>query len=108
MENPLEESKYIKGTNTYWKLRGLVQDLLETENKCLICGSNKDLEPHHVIKCSNYERLYVDEDNLIILCHKCHSRYHRENPDDVNIKSLIEFVKNRKNKKKKKIRGGKK
>ena len=94
MNNPLENSKYIKGTNTYWKLKGLVRELLENETECLVCGGNEKLEPHHVIKCSNHEHLYIDGNNLIVLCHKCHSKYHRQNnPDNVNIKSLIEFVK---------------
>ncbi len=96
MDNPFEQRRDIRGTKTYWKLRGLVRELLESESECLVCGSRNDLEAHHVIKCANHEYLYVERDNLVCLCHKCHSRYHQQNPDSVNIKTLVEFAKKNK------------
>ena len=60
---------------------------------------SKDLTVHHVIKCKNNEVLYVNPENLIVLCDKCHSAYHQKY-SDVNPKTLIEFIVTRNDKKK--------
>lgn len=60
------------------------------ENKCIICGSNKNLTVHHVIPCKNYERLYTNKDNLIVVCQKCHNQYHTKY-SKVNPTTLLKF-----------------
>ena len=63
----------------------------------------KDLVVHHVIKCENNEVLYLNPDNLIVLCNRCHTEYHR-NYSKANPKTLIEFTLTKKDKKKRKIK----
>lgn len=47
--------------------------------KCVICGSKKDLEAHHVDPVwNNVERAY-DLTNLVSLCYQCHSWLHQGN-----------------------------
>ncbi len=100
-ENPLEKRTFKKGTQTYWKLRGIADELLQQQKKCSICGSEKDLTVHHVIKCENNEVLYVNPDNLIVLCSKCHAEYHQKYYE-TNPKTLIEFILTKDDKKRKK------
>ena len=100
-ENPLEKRKFKKGTATYWKLKGIVNEALQEQNKCCICGYEKNLVVHHVIKCESDEVLYVNPDNLIVMCNKCHATYHRIY-SEVNPKTLVEFILARNEKKKKK------
>lgn len=101
--SPLERGKFKKGTQTYWKFRGIVDEMLQQHEKCSICGSKKDLVVHHVIKCENNEVLYLNPDNLIVLCNRCHTEYHR-NYSKANPKTLIEFALTKKDKKKRKIK----
>ncbi len=50
---------------------------LETNNSCAICGSKVQvsLTIHHI----NHEKSEKDNsyDNLIVLCHNCHTSYHQ-------------------------------
>ena len=48
------------------------KSLLQTERKCYICGTTKDLQLHHCIYGTANRRL-SDEDGLVIwLCYKHH------------------------------------
>ena len=71
-DNPLEKRKFTKGTKTYWKFQAIANELLQEQKEYSICGLSKKLEVHHVIKCESDEVLYVNPDNLIVICHKCH------------------------------------
>ena len=66
-ENPLEKRTFKKGTQTYWKLRGIADELLQQQKKCSICGSEKDLTVHHVIKCENNEKFLIDYELLKVM-----------------------------------------
>lgn len=49
--------------------------LLEECNRCELCGGRRNLEVHHIIPKS-CENDYIDldiEDNLIVLCGRCHA-----------------------------------
>ena len=50
--------------------------LLERDGRCRACGSKKNLEPHHIIPCHVYDRIYFELDNGAVLCRACHDRYH--------------------------------
>lgn len=99
-ENPLEKSRFRKGTQTYWKFREIANELLQEQSKCRICGSQKDLVLHHVIKCEHDEILYINPDNIIVLCNACHAEYHRNYPE-ISPESLIDFIVSKYEKKKK-------
>ena len=53
--------------------RYLRDKLIKERKKCEICGSKKDLQIHH-IKYNN------DEENLMVVCRKCHHWTHRGEP----------------------------
>lgn len=91
-ENPLEKRTFKKGTSTYWKFMGIANELLLEQKECCVCGSGNDLVVHHVIKCESNEVLYVNPDNLIVLCSKCHAAYHQKYADNVTPKTLVEFI----------------
>ena len=73
------------------------ETLLSNTKKCSICGSGKELEPHHIINVNNYDELYNSPCNVIILCHTCHHNYHQEY-NEINFHTLLEY-KNRFDKK---------
>lgn len=65
--------------------------LLEKYDACAICGSKKNLEPHHIIQTNNYDEFHTSITNGLVLCHKCHHEYHQKYHDDINFKTLLEF-----------------
>ena len=40
--------------------------------KCQLCGSEKDLETHHIQSVKDHPFLILKPTNLITLCHECH------------------------------------
>lgn len=80
----------IKSAQTYWKLQAWARDLLENHNECVICGSNEKLEPHHIIKCKKTNPIYFSQDNGVVICHSCHTMYHRKY-SEVNPRTFLEF-----------------
>ncbi len=74
----------------YWKFKGTIKKLKEKENRCFVCGSNKNIVPHHIKRVKNTHSDYYSEDNIVLLCdyhhHKYHNEYHK-----VNLKTFCEF-----------------
>jgi 5-methylcytosine-specific restriction endonuclease McrA len=46
---------------------------------CQICGSDENLEAHHIIYRANFPLLSFSEDNGILLCNSCHNETHGNN-----------------------------
>ena len=46
------------------------------ENKCSVCGSTENLEVHHKNYNIHPQKGLLSLDNLITLCHDCHSSEH--------------------------------
>ena len=66
----VEYSKYIR-TKKWKTLASLVKE--KAGNKCVFCGSEKNLVAHH----HNYINLYNEtEDDLICVCNICHYKIH--------------------------------
>ena len=65
--------------------------ILEKYNKCAICESKKQLEPHHIIQTNTYDEFHNSLDNGTVLCHNCHHKYHQQYYGDINLKTLLEF-----------------
>ena len=42
---------------------------------CQICGTRKKREVHHIEDASSNPELVCDQDNLIVLCSKCHRTF---------------------------------
>ena len=75
----------------YWRLQGTIKKLKEKENGCFICGSTKNIVPHHIKHVKNTHRDYYSENNLVLLCDYHHHKYHNEYPE-VNLKTFCEFL----------------
>lgn len=88
------QSRKVAGGEYYWKLQDWVNKLFIKYNKCLICGSKKHLEPHHIVHVKPYDKLYVDVNNGAILCKKCHREYH-ELYSEVNGVTLTKYAQSR-------------
>ena len=68
----LDYAKYLK-TPHWKKVRDL--KLKECGHKCQLCGSKVRLEVHH----NSYKHLWIEGlymNDLVVLCHKCHSKFH--------------------------------
>ena len=63
-------SKLIKTSAEYrsWRLAVFTRDGF----KCTQCGSNKNLEAHHIKEQSRFPELRFDVNNGLSLCHECH------------------------------------
>jgi hypothetical protein len=49
------------------------------EYTCTNCGSQENLEAHHIIQYKDSEKLRYCIDNGVTLCNKCHKEYHKKN-----------------------------
>jgi len=50
---------------------GLRDEIIARDKKCLNCNSTKNLEVDHIVAIVNGGNMW-DENNLRVLCHKCH------------------------------------
>ncbi|MBO4516044.1 HNH endonuclease [bacterium] len=73
------------------------EQVIKRDRNCVICGSKQDLEAHHIFKVNNYDDAYLDLNNGIALCRKCHLNFHETYGLDCNIKNLLEFKENASN-----------
>ncbi|NJK94736.1 MAG: HNH endonuclease [Bacteroidales bacterium] len=66
-----------------WKAKR-AEILARDKNKCVICGSDKDLQVHHrqyhfLERLNVFKDPWEYEDKLMItLCNSCHNRGHRQ------------------------------
>ena len=65
------------------------EQVINRDRICAICGSNQNLEAHHIFKVNMYDDAYLDLNNGITLCHSCHEKYHSKYGLDCNIKNLL-------------------
>lgn len=90
----VKQARLISGGKYHWKLQDWVSQLFFKFDKCVVCGSTKDLEPHHVVKVKPYDEHYTSLDNGVILCKHCHHEYHSKY-SQINAYTLIEFTKSK-------------
>ena len=69
-------SRQLRRDPKYYNWREMV---LQRDKVCLKCGSNKNLEAHHIKKFSDYPKLRFDIKNGKTLCKECHLEHHIEN-----------------------------
>ena len=89
----VKQQKNTKGGKYYWKLQKWVSKLFILYDKCVICNSKKNLEPHHIVPVKPYDELYSDVNNGIVLCKSCHHNYHEQYKDNINTYTLLKFTK---------------
>ena len=70
----------------------LQNTIMKLKKECFICGCKQDLEPHHIRKVKQNNKQYSEENNVVMLCHKHHKRYHNHYKK-VNSKTFAEYVK---------------
>lgn len=57
--------------------------------KCAICGSTENCQTHHIVPMAVVPELKLDNDNLILLCNKCHELAHNAILSQTKLKSMI-------------------
>jgi hypothetical protein len=70
-----ENHPFWKGgiTDKPWKEKRWVKLVKKRDNyKCQICGSNKDIQAHHIKPYKDYPELRYDINNGITVCIDCH------------------------------------
>jgi 5-methylcytosine-specific restriction protein A len=55
---------------TQW--RRLRKEILKGQPNCCRCGSDTDLQVHHIIPPKGNEDLFFDKSNLATICSACH------------------------------------
>lgn len=58
---------------------------------CSLCGSNKNLEMHHIKPKFVYPELKYELDNIMFLCHECHRTLHDNVKTTRYIKKLKKY-----------------
>ena len=53
-----------------WAIKIKIRD----QSVCQVCGSNEDLEAHHIMRVSKYPHWKYNMDNGITLCSICHEK----------------------------------
>ena len=66
-------------------------EILKKEEKCCICKSKDNLEPHHIIHTTKYDELYNSIDNVVVMCPDCHHNYHQKYNHEIGFKTLLKF-----------------
>lgn len=61
----------INKFKTKWRV--LSKKLRENVKKCEKCGTDQHLLVHHILPKKFYPELSLDENNLIVLCPRCHN-----------------------------------
>jgi len=75
----MDYQSYLK--TQHWAKRR-AKALKQSRHHCQLCGANYDLHVHH----NSYDRLGNErDDDLVVLCRNCHSRFHATSPPDANV-----------------------
>ena len=71
----VDNSKVKRDSKEYNRFR---ESVLKRDKVCQCCGSNEDLEVHHLFSFKNYNSLGADTKNGVALCKECHTQYHSQ------------------------------
>jgi hypothetical protein len=72
-----EQKSNWKGGKTSVAYRKIAFEDYGLEKKCMQCGSTKNIDVHHKDKNRKNNKL----ENLLVMCHKCHIKYHDKKGD---------------------------
>lgn len=89
-----KQKNNINGGQYYWELQDWVNKLFIEYDKCIICGTKTNLEPHHVIQVKPHDRFYSSIKNGVVMCKSCHRKYHAEYINDISPYTLVKFMEN--------------
>ena len=83
----------------FYDFQRVVENMMRGNPKCFICGSTKNVGPHHLKKVRPNNALYGDKSNIVLLCKHHHSKYHNcVGNKNVNPKSFAVFLRDELNK----------
>lgn len=78
----------------YYDFQRVVGNMMKGNPKCFVCGSTRNVGPHHIRKVKSNSQQYADSSNIVLLCAPCHHRYHnRYGNKRINQKTFALFVK---------------
>lgn len=75
-----------KKRNNY-RYRQWRQKILDRDKVCQECGSESNLEVHHIKHFAEHPELRQNDNNAIVLCRKCHKELHRRERDEQRMDS---------------------
>lgn len=61
----------------YYKFHDVVEKLRKEDNTCYICGSNKNVKPHHICRVRESSPRYAAASNVVLLCAHHHGKFHQ-------------------------------
>ncbi len=89
-----EIAQYLKSRGRELDFKWLnLSKKLRKSAKCSICGTKENLVVHHMNNYKDYPEQRYDEENLIVLCRSCHSKYH-VNAIDITKKNFEVWILN--------------
>jgi len=68
-QNAIRSNEGFYNTSRWRQLR---KQILSKQPYCNKCGSDVNLQIHHITEPRGNEELFFDENNLITICDKCH------------------------------------
>ena len=77
--NGIGETAKKRNNYTYRQWR---KAILERDKKCIVCGSEKNLQAHHIKSFAQHPSLRFDLDNGITMCIDCHRMHHRKEKEN--------------------------
>ena len=85
--------KRIHKGKYYYDFQRVIENMLQGTPKCFICGSTKNVGPHHLRKVKRNNPAYADRDNIVLLCRHHHSKYHNKfGNKEINPKTFAVFL----------------
>jgi len=77
------------------KWRMFKKTILKRDNyTCVICGSKKNPQVHHIYDASTYPKYRYKEEYCVTLCKDCHIQYHTNFLRNFRVKSTLYKWKN--------------
>lgn len=63
-----------EGLYRSYRWKQLRAKIIKAHPFCSVCSSTDNLSVHHIVPPKGDEALFFDENNLVVLCMKCHNK----------------------------------
>lgn len=78
--------KTFRSSYAWKKKRKEIKSLYD--NKCQLCNSSKNLQVHHIVSIDTLPELRLENNNLVLLCDKCHIAVHNGLISQTKLKNI--------------------